>query len=56
MDYYKAFVKLYGAAGAALDMLWQSRVVSLEMDKAKAILQQAIHESEDLIDKKPDGA
>ena len=44
MDYYKAFIKLYGAAGAAIEELLKSRVITQECDNAVKILQAAIAE------------
>lgn len=42
MDYNKAFIKLYGAAGAAIEELYKSRVVPPELDNAIKILKDAI--------------
>ena len=48
MDYYKAFVKLYGAAGAAIEELYKAHVVPPEVDNAIKILKEAITEVEEM--------
>jgi hypothetical protein len=55
MDYHKAYIKLYGAAGKALDELKKARIISPELDIAATILQQAIDAAENMGDEKPDG-
>lgn len=46
MDYNRAFIKLYGAAGAAVEELYKVLVVTPELDNAIKILNNAITEVE----------
>ena len=54
MDYHAAFIRLYGAAGAALDDLCKIRTVIPELTRAIGTLQQAVWDTEDLDGKAPD--
>lgn len=48
MDYNKAFIRLYGAAGAAIEELFKARVVPPELDNAIQILKEAIAAVEEM--------
>lgn len=48
MDGSKAFITLYGAAGAAVDELYKVRTVTPELTKAIEILKEAIAKVEEM--------
>ena len=52
MNYHAAFIKLYGAAGAAIEELYKVRTVTPELDNAIKILKQAIEDTENQPEKK----
>lgn len=49
MKYKQAFIKLYGAAGAALDHIFAARVETQEHSQAINVLREAIAEVEELV-------
>lgn len=48
MDYQKAYAKLYGASGAAIEALFEVRVVSAPIDRALGVLLTAIADVEQM--------
>ena len=50
MNYEKAFIKIYGAAGAALEQLTAAKVEAQEHTNAMAILTTAIADAESILD------
>lgn len=50
MDYKAAYIKLYGAAGAAIEKFFEARVETKEHSEAIAILREAIDSVEKMMD------
>jgi hypothetical protein len=55
MDYHKAYIELYGAAGKALDLLKEVHkyITSPQTEKAYRVLQQAVIAVENMDSEKP---
>ncbi|MFV0401238.1 MAG: hypothetical protein ACK5LX_11550 [Oscillospiraceae bacterium] len=49
MNYKKAYIKLYGAAGAALEELDAAIGADVNTVRAKAILTEGINQSEEIV-------
>ena len=54
MNYREAFITLYGAAGAAIEELYNVHIVDRELKNSINILKKAIDEAEEMIEEMPD--